>query len=104
MQNGQYESASTCSPTDYDQNNLPEKEVVAEIGAELAIVGDPKKHSTIDLLERIRGGRGVSGGGSKAAKSSKPAPKRAPKAPARKSSARPQPVKKKSRAASEAHA
>jgi rfaE bifunctional protein nucleotidyltransferase chain/domain len=45
--------------TDYDQDNLPEKEVVAEIGAELAIVGDPKKHSTRKLLERIRSGRGV---------------------------------------------
>ena len=45
--------------TDYDADNLPEREVVAEIGAELAIVGDPKRHSTIRLLERIRSGRGV---------------------------------------------
>jgi rfaE bifunctional protein nucleotidyltransferase chain/domain len=49
--------------TDYDHTNLPERDVVAEIGAELAIVGDPKKHSTIKLLERIRSGKGVSGGG-----------------------------------------
>ena len=26
----------------------------AEIGAEIAIVGDPKDHATTDLLERIR--------------------------------------------------
>jgi rfaE bifunctional protein nucleotidyltransferase chain/domain len=40
--------------TDYTAHNLPEKDVVAEIGAELVIVGDPKRHSTIDLIARVR--------------------------------------------------
>jgi rfaE bifunctional protein nucleotidyltransferase chain/domain len=117
--------------TDYDENNLPEKEVVAEIGAEFTIVGDPKNHSTIKMLERIRGGRGVSGaasskpGRSDAKGAPRSAPKHAPKGakpgsaaksgatkpaaakaakPVSKGSARPPPMKKKSRAASEAHA
>src|SRR5262245_46431365 len=118
--------------TDYDATNLPEREVVAEIGAELAIVGDPKKHSTIRLLERIRSGKGVSGGGGASgsggaspakspkggAKAAKPAaaPKRggknakgASKSPARAMvdrvlAARNASARKKSRSASEAHA
>lgn len=39
---------------DYAPENLPERETVREIGAEIAIVGDPKDHATSDLLERIR--------------------------------------------------
>lgn len=39
---------------DYTPENLPERETVKEIGAEIAIVGDPKDHATSDLLERIR--------------------------------------------------
>ncbi len=39
---------------DYTAENLPERETVKEIGAEIAIVGDPKDHATSDLLERIR--------------------------------------------------
>ena len=39
---------------DYTPENLPERETVREIGAEIAIVGDPKDHATTDLLERIR--------------------------------------------------
>ena len=39
---------------DYTPENLPERETVREIGAEIAIVGDPKDHATSDLLERIR--------------------------------------------------
>jgi rfaE bifunctional protein nucleotidyltransferase chain/domain len=39
--------------TDYTRENLPERETVREIGAEVAIVGDPKDHSTTDILERV---------------------------------------------------
>lgn len=40
--------------TDYTPETVPERATVKEIGAEIAIVGDPKDHATSDLLERIR--------------------------------------------------
>lgn len=40
--------------TDYTPENVPERATALEIGAEIAIVGDPKDHATTDLLERIR--------------------------------------------------
>jgi rfaE bifunctional protein nucleotidyltransferase chain/domain len=39
--------------TDYTLDTLPEKEVLAEIGAELVVVGDPKGHSTKDLMRKV---------------------------------------------------
>jgi len=42
---------------DYTAENVPERAVAAEIGAEVAIVGDPKDHSVTDLLRRITGQR-----------------------------------------------
>jgi rfaE bifunctional protein nucleotidyltransferase chain/domain len=39
--------------TDYTVENLPEREVLAEIGAELVVVGDKKSHSTRDLMRRV---------------------------------------------------
>jgi rfaE bifunctional protein nucleotidyltransferase chain/domain len=40
--------------TDYTPETVPERATALEIGAEIAIVGDPKDHATTDLLERIR--------------------------------------------------
>ncbi len=40
--------------TDYTPATVPERATALEIGAEIAIVGDPKDHATSDLLERIR--------------------------------------------------
>ena len=40
--------------SDYTPETVPERETVREIGAEIAIVGDPKDHSTTDFVERIR--------------------------------------------------
>ena len=40
---------------DYTKENVPERAVAAEVGAEVAIVGDPKDHSVTDLLKRITG-------------------------------------------------
>ncbi len=40
--------------TDYTPETVPERDTVLEIGAEIAIVGDPKDHATSDLLERLR--------------------------------------------------
>lgn len=39
--------------TDYTLDSIPEREVVLGYGGELAIVGDPKEHSSTQLLEYI---------------------------------------------------
>ena len=43
-----------CKGTDYRPETVPERQVAAEVGARVAIVGDPKRHATRDLIERIR--------------------------------------------------
>ena len=40
--------------TDYTAETVPERAVAARLGIRVAIVGDPKDHSTRDLLESIR--------------------------------------------------
>src|SRR6202044_2240915 len=40
--------------TDYTVDTVPEREMAALLGIRVAIVGDPKKHSTRDLLARLR--------------------------------------------------
>ena len=40
--------------TDYTEETVPERDTALEIGAEVAIVGDPKDHNTRDLLRAIR--------------------------------------------------
>lgn len=42
-----------CKGTDYTVDSVPERAVVAAYGGRTAIVGDPKDHSTRDLLSRI---------------------------------------------------
>jgi len=42
-----------CKGTDYTVDTVPEREVVRAYGGRVAIVGDPKDHSTRDLLARI---------------------------------------------------
>jgi len=44
-----------CKGTDYTADSVPERETVLAYGGRVAIVGDPKDHSTRDLLARIRG-------------------------------------------------
>jgi D-glycero-beta-D-manno-heptose 1-phosphate adenylyltransferase len=39
--------------TDYTEETVPERAVAREIGARTVIVGDPKDHSTTDLLRAI---------------------------------------------------
>lgn len=48
-----------CKGTDYTVETVPERDTVNGYGGRIAIVGDPKDHSTRDLLARI-GGRGTS--------------------------------------------
>jgi rfaE bifunctional protein nucleotidyltransferase chain/domain len=43
-----------CKGTDYTVDTVPERETVRAYGGRIAIVGDPKDHSTRDLLARIR--------------------------------------------------
>jgi D-glycero-beta-D-manno-heptose 1-phosphate adenylyltransferase len=43
-----------CKGTDYTVDTVPERETVRSYGGRIAIVGDPKDHSTRDLLARIR--------------------------------------------------
>ena len=40
--------------TDYTPETVPEREAVRAVGGRVAIVGDPKQHSTRDLLATIR--------------------------------------------------
>jgi rfaE bifunctional protein nucleotidyltransferase chain/domain len=43
-----------CKGTDYTADTVPERDTVLAYGGRIAIVGDPKDHSTRDLLARIK--------------------------------------------------
>ena len=43
-----------CKGTDYTVETVPERDTVRAYGGRIAIVGDPKDHSTSDLLSRLR--------------------------------------------------
>ncbi len=40
--------------TDYTEETVPERETVLSYGGKVAIVGDPKNHSTKDILARLK--------------------------------------------------
>ena len=42
-----------CKGTDYTPDTVPERAVVQSYGGRIAIVGDPKAHSTRELVDRI---------------------------------------------------
>ena len=46
-----------CKGTDYTLDTVPERDIVKGYGGRVAIVGDPKDHSTRDLLARIGSAR-----------------------------------------------
>jgi len=46
-----------CKGTDYTIESVPERDIVLGYGGRTAIVGDPKDHSTRELLARISGDR-----------------------------------------------
>ncbi len=46
-----------CKGTDYTVDTVPERDVVRGYGGRIAIVGDPKDHSTRDLLTRLSSGQ-----------------------------------------------
>jgi rfaE bifunctional protein nucleotidyltransferase chain/domain len=41
--------------TDYTADSVPERDVVRSYGGEVAIVGDPKDHSTTEIIARVGG-------------------------------------------------
>ncbi len=43
-----------CKGTDYTAENVPEGEIVRGYGGKVAIVGDPKDHSTTELIRRSK--------------------------------------------------
>ena len=43
-----------CKGTDYTVDTVPERETVRAYGGRIAIVGDPKDHSTSNLLSRLK--------------------------------------------------
>lgn len=43
-----------CKGTDYTVDTVPERAVVRGYGGRVAVVGDPKDHSTRDLISRLR--------------------------------------------------
>jgi bifunctional ADP-heptose synthase (sugar kinase/adenylyltransferase) len=43
--------------TDYTEDTVPERDVVRSYGGRVAIVGDPKDHSTSAILARL--GKGI---------------------------------------------
>ena len=47
-----------CKGTDYTEDTVPERDVVREYGGRVAIVGDPKDHSTRELIARLGTARG----------------------------------------------
>ena len=42
-----------CKGTDYTEETVPERDVVRSYGGRVAIAGDPKDHSTRDLIQGI---------------------------------------------------
>jgi len=43
-----------CKGTDYAADSVPERDIVRAYGGRIAIVGDPKDHSTRELLRRLQ--------------------------------------------------
>jgi bifunctional ADP-heptose synthase (sugar kinase/adenylyltransferase) len=41
--------------TDYTTDTVPERDVVRSYGGQVAIVGDPKDHSTSEIISRLGG-------------------------------------------------
>jgi len=57
-----------CKGTDYTVDTVPEREVVRAYGGRIAIVGDPKDHSTGALLSRLGSESSGRSGGSGASR------------------------------------
>ena len=51
---GDFKPDVHCKGTDYTEDSVPEAAVVRAYGGRVAIVGDPKEHSTSELLKKLR--------------------------------------------------
>ena len=51
---GDFKPDVHCKGTDYTPDSVPEAALVRAFGGRVAIVGDPKDHSTTELLESMR--------------------------------------------------
>ena len=40
--------------TDYTTETVPEREIVREYGGQVAIVGDPKDHSSTEMIKKVK--------------------------------------------------
>jgi bifunctional ADP-heptose synthase (sugar kinase/adenylyltransferase) len=40
--------------TDYTEETVPEREIVLSYGGKVAIVGDPKDHSSTDIIQTVK--------------------------------------------------
>ncbi len=47
--------------TDYTADTVPERDIIREVGGRVAIVGDPKDHSSTELIGKTRDGRQETG-------------------------------------------
>jgi rfaE bifunctional protein nucleotidyltransferase chain/domain len=45
-----------CKGTDYTADTVPEAAITSELGIRVAIVGDPKQHSSREMITRLRNG------------------------------------------------
>lgn len=45
-----------CKGTDYTPDSVPEADVVRAYGGQVVIVGDPKDHSTTEIIRRMKRG------------------------------------------------
>jgi len=46
-----------CKGTDYTAETVPEVAVARELGIRVAIVGDPKRHATREIIDKLRADR-----------------------------------------------
>jgi rfaE bifunctional protein nucleotidyltransferase chain/domain len=47
--------------TDYSEDTVPERDTARKLGVRIAIVGDPKRHSTSEMMARLRGANATGG-------------------------------------------
>jgi rfaE bifunctional protein nucleotidyltransferase chain/domain len=57
--------AAHAKGTDYTVESVPEREVARSLGIRTVIVGDPKRHASSDMIERLRSGEEAPRGGAR---------------------------------------
>ena len=57
--------AAHAKGTDYTVDSVPEREVARSLGIRTVIVGDPKRHASSEMIERLRSGEEAPRGGAR---------------------------------------